>query len=290
MQSSTSLTHAERLTANSNILYGAPTNAQLTLTLLRIGEANKAPLPPPPRSHQPPPDHPAEITDEHLRSTGADAPLNASPEELDAAISHDPHTAHETSGSDVAASAQHQHGRKGAKILNFFKKTARTTVETALGADKLRAKVIGDEHAKNRLGAIPKPGEEEESGPIEFKCRYHGNKGHAYIPPDAAVPYIAFSTDSSIESAGISGRDAGALRALEPVWEVPIHEIVELKKVGGFGWKAKLVISLVLDREVADGLEIVDRRGNTWAITACLLRDELFNRLIAIGPQKWESW
>lgn len=36
------------------ILRGIPTNAQLAITLLRIGERNKAPLPPPPASDQPP--------------------------------------------------------------------------------------------------------------------------------------------------------------------------------------------------------------------------------------------
>ncbi|KAK7991321.1 hypothetical protein PG988_000115 [Apiospora saccharicola] len=42
--------HWEKLLELRNtVLKGVPTNAQLTLTLLRIGEANKAPLPPPPR-------------------------------------------------------------------------------------------------------------------------------------------------------------------------------------------------------------------------------------------------
>jgi hypothetical protein len=43
------------LELRNTILKGVPTNAQLTLTLLRIGEANKAPLPPPPKSGPPPP-------------------------------------------------------------------------------------------------------------------------------------------------------------------------------------------------------------------------------------------
>lgn len=43
------------LELRNSILKGIPTNAQLTITLLRIGEANKAPLPPPPYSGPPPP-------------------------------------------------------------------------------------------------------------------------------------------------------------------------------------------------------------------------------------------
>lgn len=38
------------LEIRNTVLKGVPTNAQLTITLLRIGEANKAPLPPPPSS------------------------------------------------------------------------------------------------------------------------------------------------------------------------------------------------------------------------------------------------
>jgi hypothetical protein len=43
------------LELRNTLLKGVPTNAQLTVTLLRIGEANKAPLPPPPSSGPPPP-------------------------------------------------------------------------------------------------------------------------------------------------------------------------------------------------------------------------------------------
>jgi hypothetical protein len=43
------------LEIRNTLLKGIPTNAQLTITLLRIGEANKAPLPPPPTSGIPPP-------------------------------------------------------------------------------------------------------------------------------------------------------------------------------------------------------------------------------------------
>jgi hypothetical protein len=43
------------LEIRNTLLKGVPTNAQLTITLLRIGEVNKAPLPPPPTSGTPPP-------------------------------------------------------------------------------------------------------------------------------------------------------------------------------------------------------------------------------------------
>ncbi|OCL03011.1 hypothetical protein AOQ84DRAFT_326592 [Glonium stellatum] len=272
------------LEIRNTILKGVPTNAQLTITLLRIGEANKAPLPPPPRTQAPPPEEPADVSEDQLRATGADWPLSATQEELDEAMSHDPTVAHETGGSDIDASKDSKHGKKGSKILGFFKGSTKTAVQTAIGTDKLKAKA-GSAPAKNRLGVVPKPGEDLTSGPVEFKSRYHGQKGHVYITTKATIPCVAFSTDSTIEKIGTHERED-----LHPIWSIPIGDIAELKKVGGYGWKAKLVVGWALDREVADGLEIVDRKGNSWKVTAMPLRDELFNRLIAMGGQKWESW
>ena len=45
-----------------------------------------------------------------------------------------------------------------------------------------------------------------------------------------------------------------------------------------------------MDREVADGLEIIDKLGNHYLVNAMVLRNELFNRLVAMGGQKWEAW
>lgn len=96
---------------------------------------------------------------------------------------------------------------------------------------------------------------------------------------------MAFSTDSSIEKVGSQGKED-----LHPAWNVPVDEIRELKKLGGYGWKAKLVVGWSLDKVVQDVLEIVDRKGNRWVVTACPLREELFNRLCSMGGQKWEAW
>ncbi|MBE7181795.1 MAG: DUF3292 domain-containing protein [Terriglobus roseus] len=268
----------------STLLKGVPTNAQLTITLLRIGEANHAPLPPPPTTDEPPPEEPARLSDENLRAVGGDWPLNASPEELDAAMAHDPTVKHETSGADIDKAKDTKHGKKGSKLLSFFKGTTKGTVEAAVGIDTLKAKA-GSHHAKNRLGVIRKPGEHPISGPVDFKARFHGRKGHVYLTRQADVTCVAFSTDGSIEKQGSMDRDD-----LHPVWSVPIGDVRELKKVGGYGWKAKLVVGWALDRQVSDGMDIVDKKGNTWTVTAMPLRDELFNRLCAMGGQKWESW
>lgn len=274
------------LELRNTLLKGVPTNAQLTLTLLRIGEANKAPLPPPPHSHEPPSDDPVDLHDGHLSATGADRALNASDEELQAAIAHDPEVAGQTAGADIDASKQKGHGKKGARILSAIKGGIKGSITTAMGADHLKAKV-GSEHAKQRLGVIPKDRTQHLTGPVDFKCRSHGKRGHAYISTKATIPCISFSIDKSIAKTGTMDR---VETDLNPQWSIAVADIKELKKVGGLGWKAKLVVGWALDREVADGLEIVDKQGNKYLVTAMVLRDELFNRLVAMGGQKWESW
>ncbi|EMC93045.1 hypothetical protein BAUCODRAFT_151416 [Baudoinia panamericana UAMH 10762] len=273
------------LELRNTILKGVPTNAQLTLTLLRIGEANKAPLPPPPHSHEPPAEQPMHVTDEHLRAAGSDYPMNATREELNEAIKHDPSVPGKTNTGEVDINKDKTHGKKGAKLMALFKSAAKGTITTALGADHLKAK-IGDEGAKQRLGVIPDQRENHLTGPIDFKGRFHGKRGHVYISTKATIPCVSFSLDKTIGPQGSNERTA---EELHPVWSIPVADIKELKKVGGLGWKAKLVVGWALDREVADGLQITDRQGNSWVITAMVLRDELFNRLIAMGGQKWEA-
>ena len=257
---------------HSTILKGVPTNAQLTVTLLRIGEANKAPLPPPPKSDEPPSDKPKSLNGDHLT-------LDASNEEIHEAIHADP-----SNTATPDALAEKPKHRTGARILGFLKGTTKTGVETKLGVDKVRA-TAGSENAKNHLGILSNEKERNISGPVDFVARYKGKKGHVILSTSAAVTSVSFSKHSSEGSGDLL--DLGKER---PLWSVPVGEIQELKKVGGLGWKAKLVVGWATDRQIADGLEIVTRSGEAIKITAIPLRDELFNRLIAMGPQKWESW
>lgn len=200
-------------------------------------------------------------------------------------MTHDPTVPHQTGGADIDNAKDKSHGKKGAKLLSLIKHGVKGTVETALGADHLKAKA-GSEPAKSRLGAVVKDKESDLTGPVDFASRYHGKKGHAYISTKATIPCLGFSLDKSIADQGSLGRED----QLHPMWSVAIADIKEIKKVGGLGWKAKLVVGWALDREIADGIEIVSKTGETWKMTAMVLRDELFNRLVAMGGQKWESW
>ncbi|KAI8948166.1 hypothetical protein F4801DRAFT_471478 [Xylaria longipes] len=269
------------LEMRNTVLKGVPTNVQLTLTLLRIGEANKAPLPPAPLVRAPPPDRPAEVTDAELRATGAEPPLNATEEELEEAMEHDPTTAHETAGADIDA-AKSGHHKKGGRVLGALKSAVKGTVKGVIASDAARAKA-GSQPAKNRLGVVPPAKADLLSGPVDFKGRYNGRKGRMYIATKSTIPAVGFSTD-------VTTKLVVGEAELHPSWSIAIGDIKELKKIGGYGWKAKLVVGWSLGREVNDGLEITDRLGNVRRITALPLRDELFNRLVAIGGQKWEAW
>ncbi|KJY00519.1 hypothetical protein TI39_contig323g00052 [Zymoseptoria brevis] len=272
------------LELRNTLLKGVPTNAQLTVTLLRIGEANKAPLPPPPMSAGHPAHEPVNLTEDKLRAHGADWPLNATDEEIAAAMASDPSVAHESVGQDVDAGKEKTHGKKGSRILGLFKTNVKGAVNSALGMDHLKAKA-GSEHSKQRLGVVPNPKEIHLSGPVDFKCRFHGKKGHAFITSKATIPCVGFSLDKHI-----TNDTNELLENMTPVWSVAVADIQEMKKIGGLGWKRKLVVGWALDREIADGLEIIDKKGESYIITAMILRDELFNRLIAMGGQRWEAW
>ncbi|PQE21434.1 Proteasome subunit beta type protein [Rutstroemia sp. NJR-2017a BBW] len=246
------------LEIRNTLLKGVPTNAQLTITLLRIGEANKAPLPPPPSTTLPPP------IDDHVIITEDMEHIGASDTEIASAVLPD--------GTETVA--QPKPKKKGHRILAAFKSVTKGGVETVLGTDRLKA-AAGVEDAKNRLGVLKKAGSDPLAGPIDFPCRYKGKKGHAYITATATSPALSWTTEKE---------------DIDPVFSIAIADIKEIKKVGGLGWKTKLVVGWATSREIADGIIITDKEGNKKHLTAIALRDELFNRLISMGAQMWEAW
>jgi hypothetical protein len=174
-----------------------------------------------------------------------------------------------TTGSD----AQPEKKKHGRRLLGLIKSTTKGGVETMLGTDRLKA-AAGAEHARNRLGAV-RTGPTDPAGPVQFPARYKGKKGHLYITSTATTPAVSWTTQKE---------------DIDPVFSIAIQDIQELKKVGGLGWKAKLVVGWATSREIADGIVIVDKLGNKKQLTAIALREELFNRLVAMGTQMWEAW
>ena len=222
----------EVIELRNSVLKGVPSNAQLTLTLLRIGEVNKTPLPPPPHSTEPLPDKSIDATDEHLRDIGSDHPLNASAEDIKAVIAHDPNTVDKTTGSDVAASKQQGHDKKGSRLLGMVKSTVKSTVRVGLRADHLKARIGSGKNAKERIGVIPDKRVNLLSGPTDFQCRYDGRKGHVYVSTRATTPCLAFALDKHIATKGSADCDPDP----HPIWSIAVDDIKELKKVKALGW------------------------------------------------------
>ncbi|EIW63709.1 uncharacterized protein TRAVEDRAFT_157425 [Trametes versicolor FP-101664 SS1] len=301
------------------LLKGVPTNAQLTLTLLRVAEQAKAPLPPPPvaRAH-----HTADAVD-----AANPAPAH-SQEAADAVKEHDfafdtegyevegvdPN--HDDAGDDAGDTPKKK--KAGSKVLGLIKKTAHTGVSGVLGMDRLKAK-IGNEHAKRRLGAVAPPPDKADTaaaappqtaqeradakaraeaalrreGPTSFSARVKGRKGRLLLVTGAASPCLAWVPEKPLLAAlsgpskipGRGGDEAGGLPA---EFTIGVGDVVSVRKLGGFGWKGRLVVGWATGRDVVDGLEVVDRLGGRRVFTAIKGRDELFNRVVAIGRQSWE--
>jgi hypothetical protein len=268
----------------STLLLGVPTDAQVVVTLLRLGESQNTPLPPPPMPHKSPSKDVVDLGENALNATGGDRPLGATDEELESAAAIDPDRLEHAGGGDdeVNGNKDDDGGGKRKKFFNLFKRSARGAAKTAITVDKVRAK-RGSSTAKARLGAAADPKEQRLSGPLEFQASYDGKVGFVYLTTDPAASALCFS-----EAPATDGSTRPQGEQAKPVWAVPVADIVELNKYSGYGTKSKMMAGWALDKAIMDGVEIVDRDGKSRVITAVPRRDQLFNRLCTLGEQSWK--
>ncbi|TWU78477.1 hypothetical protein ED733_008943 [Metarhizium rileyi] len=229
------------LELRNSVLRGVPTNAQLAVTLLRIGEHSKAPIPPP-------------------------TPTNAALEQ---------HTNGEQARGEEAAkpgqgAIAKQTKAKGG-FLGFLRTMTGGGINVLLATDRVKA-AVGERHAKNRLGVVEPPDTNPFVGPVRFPARYKGRKGYVYITTTATSPAVSWTSD---------------LGNMNPAWTMSIAGIQEIQKVGGLGWKSKIMVHWALEKDVVDGL-LLRSADEEYHLTAITRRDELFNRLVSAGPQMWE--
>ncbi|GMF84831.1 unnamed protein product [Aspergillus oryzae] len=266
----------------NSLLKGIPTNAQLTLTLLRIGEKNAAPLPPPPAdSLNKAPSHPASLNPSQVN-------LDASEEEITQAAAPDPIA--QAQEEEEKSRAKKPKKTIGSRIVGFFRGTTATGIESKLAVDRVRA-AAGSDHAKSRLGILSRKGKRAlPSGPVRFDARYKGNRGAVVIDSALDPPVLYFTTDPDalLDDQRLESREKGTVS-----FTLPVTDIRELRKIGGLGWKGKLAAGWAVEsKEVVDGLEIVgkDEKKQHYQLTAMKTRNQLFNRLVAIDGQVWESY
>lgn len=250
-----------------NILRGIPTNAQLTITILRNNERLNAPIPPPPSINRTPPMKPVRPSSEIADMETLDKPLGADEAELAEAAAPDPSILDDAGGR--CSKVEATEGSKPHRLLHLLghlKRGIRSTVHVAQQADRLRAKA-GRESAKNRVGVLPCKSDDTgtQQGPSTFRARNEAKEGQVHISAEGIVSF-------------------------DEQWSVHVSDITELKKHSGLGLKTKLVVSWAMDLDVKDGLEIKDRAGNAYVLTAVTHRDQLFDRLCAMGGQVWDVW
>ncbi|RJE26482.1 hypothetical protein PHISCL_01192 [Aspergillus sclerotialis] len=262
----------------NTLLKGIPTNSQLTLTLLRVGEANAAPLPPPQVDlREKPPSRPASIH-------SSEVDLGVSKEELHQAAA--PGTpSHEKETKDE----KEHHKTWVSSVIGLFRRTTAVGIESKLFSSRIRA-ALGSETAKTRVGVLNTKGHAVlPSGPTEFAARYKSKKGVVVIDSSKDPPLLFFTTEPSSvwNDQRLESAPNGSVR-----FSIPVSDIQEIRKVDGLGWKGKLVAGWAFkSKEVVDGMVLV-RRGEkqeTYQLMAMPTRDELFNRLLAIDGQVWES-
>ncbi len=161
------------------LLRGVPTNAQLTVTLLRIGEANKSPLPPPPPAVVAPPPsalHGSDMADH------PDLPPEYAEQLADAQADD---VASRPAGED-ASTTDPQKGKKGSKVLGLLKGVTKAGVETALGVNRVKATTIQSMHAKTKLGVVQSEAMAKKyasDGPVKFKARTGASAGMCTLSP-----------------------------------------------------------------------------------------------------------
>ncbi|KAF7590117.1 hypothetical protein BBP40_003230 [Aspergillus hancockii] len=269
------------LELQNSLLKGIPTNAQLTLTLLRIGEANSAPLPPPPSdSLQKAPSRPASLHDSQVN-------LNATDEEIAQAAAPAPLA--QAQYQEETSRANKPKKTFASRIIGFFKGTTATGIESKLAIDRARA-AAGSRHAKARIGILSRKGEMVlPVGPVQFDARYKGKRGAVVIDSSLDTPVLYFTTDPSTQLGDqkLESREKGTV-----LFTMPVTDIRELRKIGGFGWKGKLAAGWAVgSKEVVDGLDIIGKDvKQRYQLTAMKTRNQLFNRLVAIDGQVWESF
>ncbi|KAJ5570117.1 uncharacterized protein N7459_009547 [Penicillium hispanicum] len=262
------------LDIQKTLLAGVPTNAQLALTLLRIGEINSSPLPPPP----------APGDNELLwpfRRTKSQATTSST-------LSEQGSSSDLRTGLDGPTPEPKSKRRGVFKFLKFLRRTIATAIKGHIAFDRAMA-IAGSTHTKHLIGMLQKQHlSDTPFGPLTFDAKFERKRGAAVIDSSKEPPILYFTTYQSagLEDLRIESRKKGSV-----LFQIPVTEIKELKKTEGLGWKRKLVVELTAgSKEAADGLIVTgDEAEQSYHLTGMRSRNQLFNRLIAIDAQFWES-
>ncbi|CAG8008243.1 unnamed protein product [Penicillium nalgiovense] len=266
----------DHLDLQKTLLAGVPTNAQLTLTLLRIGEINSSPLPPAPSPDDNEPVWPIRRKKSQAESS-TDVSRQGSSVDLQS-----------TNSTESLPETQVPKRRFVFKLLKFFRRTISTAIKGHIAFDRAMA-IAGSAHTKNLIGMLQNGHfAATPFGPLKFDAKFERKRGAAVIDSSKEPPILYFTT---YQSAGLDDLCIESRKKGSVLFQIPVTEIKELKKTEGLGWKGKLIVELTAgSKEAADGLVISgDELGQSYHLTGMRSRNQLFNRLVAIDAQFWES-
>ncbi|KAJ9095999.1 hypothetical protein QFC21_005362 [Naganishia friedmannii] len=258
----------EKLDLRNSLLSGVPTNDQLVLHLLRVGERMNHPIP------RPPPPPLAGSPKEAIKDTGPD-PDSELVDDAGNAIDVD----------DLSTKDKIAHKSKS-KLVNSFKAVSKRVA--AIGADVTVdgvRKKVGTKVDRVIFGDV--------LADDAYPCKLRSKPGHIIIRPMSAYGPATLVFEPLVGP---------------PVFERAIDDIVEVKKGGVsmpravLGWASgadiesqTLIVRLKneFEKQVSEiaedvkGMQVQD--GDIYELNQVVRREQLFNRLISMGNQRWES-
>lgn len=174
------------------------------------------------------------------------------------------------------------------RLFKFFRRTIATAIKGHIAFDRAIA-IAGSAHTKNLLSMLQNGHfASTPLGPLKFDAKFERKRGAAVIDSSKEPPILYFTT---YQSAGLDDLRIESRKKGSVLFQIPVTEIKELKKTEGLGWKGKLIVELTAgSKEAADGLVVSgDELGQSYHLTGMRSRNQLFNRLVAMDAQFWES-
>ena len=195
----------------------------------------------------------------------------------------------QTAESTTSTTPPKQKRRLISKILRFVRRTISTAIKGHMAFDRAMT-IAGNAHTRNLIGMLQKRGwVSSPHGPLKFDAKFERKRGAAVIDSTLEPPVLYFTTTASgkvEEDMRLESRKESSV-----LFQIPVTEIRELKKTEGLGWKSKMIVELTAgSKEAADGLIVSGAEPErSFHLTGMRSRNQLFNRLVAIDAQFWES-
>lgn len=176
------------------------------------------------------------------------------------------------------------------KVLKFVRYTIAAVIKGHVAFDRAMA-IAAAPHPRNLINMLRnKSWILTPLGPLKFDAKFDRKRGTIVLDSSKQPPLLYFTTCNSTKlddsDLQVENRKKGTV-----LFQIPVSEIRELKKVDSLGWKGKAIVKLTAgSKEATDGLVVSGALpGQAYHILGMKARNQLFNRLISMEAQSWES-